>query len=352
MDYLAYVGTFTRKESKGIYAFRYNSGTQQLTPLGLAAEIANPSFVAISPNGRFLYAVSAVPDGKVGAFRIDFQSGHLMPINSASSHGGGPCHLICDRSGKTLFVANYTTGGIAALKIRADGGLEEPASFYQPEGSSKDRTRQLGPHGHSVNIPQSNQFLLTTDLGLDKIFSFRIDAAKATFTANDPPFTSVQPGSGPRHLAFTPDERYLYLLNEIGSSINAFRYDATHGSLTNIQTISTLPSDFHGESAGAEIAVDHAGRFVYASNRGHDSIAQFAIDQASGKLSIAGWTPSGGKTPRHFELDPAGAMLFAENQDSDNIVAFTVDAKTGRLTATGKTYAAPTPVCLKFVPVQ
>jgi 6-phosphogluconolactonase len=346
-DYFVYIGTFTTKDSKGIYAFRYHN--QELTSLGLAAATASPSFIAISPDERYLYSVSAVVEGTVSSYRIDAKTGKLTLINTASSHGGGPCHLLVDKTGKTLFVANFRTGSTGALHIRDDGGLEEPVSFFQAVGASKDPVKQTGPHEHSVNIPKSNRFMLVTDLGLDKIFSFRIDSAKALLTANDPPFVQVQPGAGPRHLAFTPDERYVYVVNEIQSSVSAFHYDAAKGSLNEFQTVSTLPGDYTGENTGAEIEVDPTGRFVYSSNRGYDSIAQFAIDPKSGKLTIIGQTPTGGKTPRYFALDPSHKHLLAANQDTNNIVLFNVDGKTGRLTPTGKSVEVPSPVCIKFV---
>jgi 6-phosphogluconolactonase len=348
-DYFVYIGTFTTKESKGIYAFRYHPANQELTSLGLAAATASPSFIAISPDERYLYSVSAVVEGSVSAFRIDARTGKLTLINTASSHGGGPCHLLVDKTGKTLFVANFRTGSTAALRIRGDGGLEEPASFSQATGTSKDPIKQTGPHEHSVNIPKDNRFMLVTDLGLDKIFSYRIDTAKALLMPNDPPFVTVQPGAGPRHLAFTPDERFVYVVNEIQSSVSAFHYDAAKGRLNEFQTVSTLPEHYTGENTGAEIEVDPSGRFVYASNRGYDSIAQFAIDPHTGKLSLINQTPTGGKTPRHFALDPTHEYLFAANQDTNNIFLFHVDQKTGRLTPTGKSVEAPSPVCIKFV---
>ncbi|HMF75916.1 MAG TPA: lactonase family protein [Bryobacteraceae bacterium] len=351
-DYLVFTGTFTTKDSKGIYAFRYHSSNHELTPLGLAAAIASPSFIALGPDEHYLYSVSAVAEGTVSAFRIDFKSGKLTLLNTVSSHGGGPCHLLVDKTGKSLFVANFRTGSTAALRIRDDGSLQEPASFFQATGSSKDPAKQTGPHEHSVNIPRNNRFLLVTDLGLDKIFSYRIDTAKALLTANDPPFVTVQPGAGPRHLAFTPDERYVYVINEIQSSVSAFHYDAASGSLHEFQNVSALPEYYSGENTGAEIEVDSSGRFVYTSNRGYDSIAQFSIDSRTGSLTLVGQTPTGGKTPRYFALDPSGQYLFAANQDSDNIVLFHVDQKTGRLTPAGKSVQTPSPVCIKFVAVR
>lgn len=350
-NYLVYVGTYTTEASKGIYAFRYQSSKQELTPVGLAAETANPSFITIHPNGRYLYSVSAVPEGTVSAFRIQFETGKLILLNTKSSHGNGPCHLLVDHSGKSLFVANFRSGSVAALPIHEDGSLDEPSSFFQAEGLSADPVKQTGPHAHSVNIPRSNKFMLTTDLGLDKIFSFRIDPSSAKLTPNEPPFVTVKAGSGPRHLAFSADERYVYVLNEIQSSVIAFRYHADKGSFEEFQTISALPDHYSGESAAAEIAIDPKGKFLYSSNRGYDSIAQFSIDQKTGRLSLVGQMPSGGKFPRYFEFDPTGKVLFAGNQDSDNIVMFSVNSETGGLTTTGKSYPTPTPVCIKFVAV-
>jgi 6-phosphogluconolactonase len=351
-DYFVYIGSFTNKGSKGIYAYRYRLSSQELTPIGLVAQIENPTFLAISPDEHYLYSISAVPQGSVSAFRIDGKTGGLTLINRASSHGGSPCHLLVDHTGKTLFVANFASGSTAALRIRGDGGLDEPVAFFQASGTSKDPVKQLGPHEHSVNIPRSNRFMLVADLGIDKIFSFQIDPARATFTANDPPFTTVKPGSGPRHLAFSPDERYVYVLNEIASNVTVFRYTAATGALEELQTISTLPEGFTGDNTAAEIEVAPSGKFVYCSNRGHDSIAQFVIDRRKGTLSAAGHTSSGGQHPRYFAIDPSHEHMLVANQDSNTIALFDIDKRTGHLKATGKSVETPSPNCIRFVAID
>jgi 6-phosphogluconolactonase len=255
-----------------------------------------------------------------------------------------------DPTGKCLLVANYGSGSIAALPIRADGSLAEPSAVIQHQGSSVNSQRQAGPHAHFITPDPRNRFALTCDLGLDQVLVYRLDAAKSSLTANNPPFAGVKPGAGPRHLAFHPSGRFVFLINEMGSTLTVFAYDAKRGALKELQTISTLPEGFAGNSTCAEVQVHPSGKFVYGSNRGHDSIAVFSFDAASGKLTCLEHQPTQGKTPRHFALDPAGHWLLAENQDSDNVVVFRVDAKTGRLSPAGQTVSVGAPVCAVFVP--
>jgi len=357
-EYTVYIGTYTepRTGSKGIYAYRFHPADSRLTPVGLVAETANPSFLAIHPNGQYLYAVNELDTyrgkatGAVSAFRIDLRTAKLTLLNTVSSGGGGPCHLLVDESGKNLLVANYGTGSVACLRLREDGSLGDASAFIQHQGEVFDKKRQGGPHAHSVNLPRGNRFMLATDLGLDEVLVYRFDAAAGTLAPNQPPIAKVEPGSGPRHFAFHPSEKYAYVLNEIKSTVTAFRYDAAKGSLESLQTISTLPKNFSGKDlTTAEIAVDQRGRFLYASNRGHDSIAVFAIDQTSGKLTLVEITPTQGKTPRNFAIDPTGAYLFAANEDSGTIVVFRIDQATGRLTPAGQKLVVPAPVCITFI---
>ncbi len=356
-DYLMYVGTYTRDASKGIYVYKFNAGTGDLTPMGIAAEVANPSFVTIHPNGQYLYAVTetgefnGVKAGAVSAFSIDKPSGKLKLLNTVTTWGTLPCHLVVDQTGKTLIVVNYGSGSTAIYPVRSDGSLGAAPMGIQHQGGSVDQ-RQRGPHAHSVNLSADNRFAVVADLGLDKVLVYKLDAANVKLYSNDPPSVSVKPGSGPRHFNFHPTYKYGYVINEIGSSVTAFRWDAKRGALSEIQTISTLPPDWKGRNACAEVLVHPSGKFLYGSNRGHDSIAVYTIDKASGKLAYVENTSTQGKTPRNFRIDPSGNYLFAENQDSGSIVQFRIDQKTGKLTPTGRKWDNPFPVCIRFLALK
>lgn len=356
--WIVYVGTYTRQTSKGIYAFRFQSATGEITPLGLAAETVNPSFLAVHPNHRFLYAVNEVSNyegqtaGSISAFSIAAATGQLKLLNRVSSRGAGPCHLALDKNGEWLFAANYSGGSVAAFPVHEDGALGDASAFVQHSGSSVNPRRQSGPHAHSANVSPDNRFVLFTDLGLDEVLAYRLDPAKGGLTANDPPFAKVAPGSGPRHLAFRPDGKFVYVLNEMLSTVTTLRYNAGRGSLEEWQTLSTLPDGFTGANSGAEIAVAPNARFLYASNRGHDSIAVFRIDRDKGALVPVDRVSTQGKTPRNFAIDPSGKFLFAANQDSGSIVVFRIDPKTGGLTPTGRVLEVPSPVCVTFAEVR
>lgn len=354
---LVYVGTYTGPKSQGIYAYRLDLASGKCTSLGLAAEAKSPSFVAIHPNRKFLYAVSEVddsngkPTGGVSAFAIDAATGKLKLLNQQSSHGAGPCHVVVDRSGTTALVANYGGGSIASLPIGADGKLGPAASAIQHEGSSANPERQQGPHAHSINVDLGNQFAMAADLGLDKVFVYRLDPATSRLTPNAPPWTIVTPGSGPRHFAFHPGGKFAYVINEILCTVTAFAYDPELGLLTERQTITTLPKGevLKPEYSTAEVQVHPSGKFVYGSNRGPNSITVFAVDESQGTLSPIETISTQGKTPRGFGIDPTGQFLLAGNQDSHTIVVFRIDAKTGRLTPTGQTLEVGSPVCVKFL---
>ena len=353
-SYFVYVGTYTGADSKGIYAYRFDPGSGSLDSIGLAGEVVNPSFLTIHPNHKYLYAVSELGnDGKthglVTAFSIDAKTGGLTKLNTVSTIGGGACHLVVDQTGKSLLVANYGTGSVAAFPVHEDGSLGESTALMQHEGSSANPRRQRGPHAHGVYLSADNRFVFVPDLGLDKVMVYRLDAAHATLKANDPPFAQVEPGSGPRHFAFQPGGKHAYLINEMGSRVTAFDYDAARGALKEIQTISTLPKDFSGTDNSAEIEVDAKGRYLYASNRGHDSIAIFAIAK-NGTLTPVDYVSTQGKIPRNFKIDPTGGYLLAANQNTNNIVLFRVDRKSGGLTATGKSVEVHAPVCIQFLP--
>ncbi|MFN4261883.1 MAG: lactonase family protein [Gemmataceae bacterium] len=349
-----YIGTYTRGDSKGIYLLELDLASGKLTDKGLAGAVAHPSFLAIHPNKRYLYAVSEVAtvDGQKGggvtAFAIDPKTGKLTELNRQLSGGTGPCHLVVDQEGKAVLVANYGSGSVASLPLQADGRLKEAASVIQHEGSSVNPQRQQGPHAHSINLDANNRYAMAADLGLDKVLVYRFDPAQGTLTPSDPPSVSTVAGGGPRHFAFHPNGRNAYTNNEILSSVTAFQYDPDKGILKELQTLSTLPKNFKGNNSTAEIQVHPSGKFLYVSNRGHDSIAIFAIGP-DGKLTAQGHQSTQGKTPRNFGIDPTGTYLLAANQATDNVVAFRIDPETGQLTPTGSSVNVPAPVCVKFL---
>jgi 6-phosphogluconolactonase len=355
-----YTGTYTNPArnngSQGIYLLELDTRSGVVSEPRLAAKAANPSFLAVHPSRKYLYSVNELSKfegrngGAITAFAIDPGHGTLTPLNHQSSVGSGPCHLVVDRSGKNVLVANYGSGNVACLPIDADGRLEPQISFIQHRGSGANPARQQGPHAHSINLDAAGRFAVVADLGLDKVFVYRFDADHGKLSPNEPAFVKVAPESGPRHFAFHPGGRFGYVINEMANTVIAFAYDAEKGSLTEIQTISTLPADFKGTSYTAEVQVHPSGKFLYGSNRGHDSIAIFKIDPSAGKLSAVGFEPTGGKNPRNFAIDPTGAFLLAENQDSNTIVVFRIYPQTGALQATGQTVGLPKPVCIKMIP--
>jgi 6-phosphogluconolactonase len=353
--YLLFVGTYTDKESKGIYAYRFDPVSNQLLPLGVVAETTNPSFLITDRNARFLYAVNELQkyegqaSGGVSAFAIDQTSGRLSLLNEVPSRGADPCYLSFDKSGHYVLVANYTGGSVAVFPVSKDGSLGAPLAFVQHSGSGPNRERQEGPHAHWIETSPDNRFALAADLGLDEIVVYRFDPKNGSLTKNDPPFAKLDPGVGPRHLSFHPNGKFAYVVNELKSTITAFSYDANRGALQKLGSISTLPTDVSGPNDGAEIHVHPSGRFLFVSNRGHDSIAVFSIDPGSGELTLVQDVSTQGKTPRNFEIDPTGAFLFVANQNSGNIVVFRINPQTGKLTATGQVLSVPSPVSLRFV---
>jgi len=351
-----YIGTYTGAKAKGIYVAEFDSATGKLSTPELAARTSSPSFLALHPNRRFLYAVGETSNlggkamGAVRAFAVAAGTGRLGLLNEQPSGGSGPCHLSVDPTGRCVLVANYGSGSVAALPIGGDGNLGEAATTIQHRGSSIDAQRQAGPHAHFITADPAGRFALACDLGLDKVLVYRLDPAKPALAPNDPPAAAMKPGLGPRHLAFHPNGRYVYVISEIAATLTAFAYDAERGRLEELQTLSTLPQDFSGIKSCAEIQVHPSGKFVYASNRGHDSIAVFAVDAGSGKLRFVECQSSQGKTPRFFAIDPTGRWLLAENQDSDTIVVFRVDADSGLLSPVGETVSVGSPVCAVFSP--
>lgn len=352
-----YVGTYTDKGSKGIYAYRFDSKSGKLDSIGLAAETQDPTFLAVHPSFKYLYAVNEVNrfngerTGSVSAYRINSATGKLTFLNVVSSRGTGPAHLTVDRGGKFVLVANYGGGSIAALAINADGSLGDATASIQHKGSSVNPRRQREPHAHSINMSPDNRFAIVADLGLDKLLVYRFDAAKGTLEPNHPPSVSLKPGAGPRHFAFHPNGRVAYAINEIASTVTVFDWNAANGVFTEKQTVTTLPKDFSGENSTAEVVVHPNGKFLYGSNRGHDSVAIFSIAK-DGTLTPVDVTPLAVKTPRNFAIDPSGGFLFAEGQASGGIVLFRIDSKTGRLTPAGTSVEITAPVCIRFGPVN
>lgn len=356
--YFAYVGTYTGPKSQGIYRCRFNATRGTLVVEGLAAPAKHPSFLAVHPSQKYLYAVGETSDfggkpaGSVLAFAVDATTGELKALNQQSSRGGGPCHLVVDQAGKNVLVANYGGGSAAVLPIQDDGSLGPATDFEQHEGSSINERRQEGPHAHSINLDPQGQFAFVADLGLDEVRIYRFDPLKGTLTANEPPAGLVRRGSGPRHFAFHPSGKHAYVLNELLCTVTAFDYDASRGALTEVQTLWTIPGGPEDGHSTAEIVAHPEGKFVYASNRGHDTIAAFAVESSTGKLRLLENVPTQGKTPRNFAIDPTGKYLLAENQSSDTIVLFRIDGTTGRLVPAGVKVEVPSPVCVRFVAVE
>jgi 6-phosphogluconolactonase len=353
--YIAYVGTYTSGpgNSKGIYGLQVD-GNGHYKSLGLEAEVADPSFMTTDSNHRFLYVVTerGNPTGYLSSYAIDPATGALRFLNRVSANGRTTAHLTLDQTGHWLLVANYGSGSVASFALKSDGSIGEMADFHQHSGSSVNSKRQRGPHPHEAVMSPDNRFLFVPDLGLDKLFSYQLDTSTGKLTPNDPAFTAILPGFGPRHLIFGKSGKFAYLLGEMGSKVIALSYDAAHGKLTPIQTIATIPADFKGENNSAELALDASGRFLYASNRGHDSVSLFSIDSRTGLLELIQIEPSGGQIPRSIAIDPSGRHLLAANQDSNQIAVFNRDQHSGRLNSDGEVLDVPSPVCILFVPLD
>ncbi len=347
--YFAYIGTYTGHGSEGIYVYRFEPASGALTHIGLAAKTDNPSFLAVSPRGTHLYAVNEIDAGSVSAFRIDRKTGKLTELNRVSSRGSSPCALAVNRAGTFVLAANYGSGSVALFPIQADGSLAEASAFDQHAGSSADRERQQGPHAHSASFSPDDRFALSADLGVDRVYVYRVDAASGALSAVGA--AGVPPGSGPRHLTFHPGGRFAYVINELASTVSAFAWRA--GALKQIGTASALPQGYQGRKSGAEIQVHPNGRFLYVSNRGEaNDIALIDVDAQTGGLTPADHFVSGGRTPRSFGIDPTGRYLFVANQDSNNVTMFRIDPVDGRLTPSGRTVALSAPVSVLFVAAE
>jgi 6-phosphogluconolactonase len=347
---LVYVGTYTRPgKSKGIYVFRRDPASGKLTPLHTVPDVENPSFVALSPDKRFLFAVNEYqPTGDVSSFAVDEATGNLTFLSKQSTGGGDPCHLTADPTGKFLFVANHEHGNLAVLPIGADGKLGPISQLVQHEGSGPGPS-QKGPHAHFVTNDPTGRFVMCVDKGIDKVMTYRLDAGAGKLVPNDPPYGRTHAGAAPRHVAFHPSGKYAYVNGEADMTITAFMYDGERGAFEELHYLPTLPEGANRERVStAQIVVEPSGRYVYVSNRGHDTIAGFRIDQGSGRLEAIGHTPTGGRTPRNFQVDPSGTFLYAANQSTDTLVHFRIDKASGKLEPTGDITDVPTPVSVIF----
>lgn len=361
---LVYVGTYTggASKSKGIYLFRLQTENLEvsqnitLVPLGLAVETPNPSFLELDFKRRLLFAVNELnefegkPGGGVSAFTIDPAIGTLTLLNQVSSMGAGPCHLVLDKEGRHLLIANYGSGSVSVVPVGADGRLRAATDVVQHTGNSVNPERQKGPHAHCVTLDLANRFAFVCDLGLDKVLAYRFDAQRGKLTPHDPPFAQLKPGAGPRHMAFRPDGRFAFVANELNSTITTFRYDAGAGVLHELQTVSTLPEYFDGANSVAEIDVHPSGKWVYVSNRGHNSVVLFDVDADKGTLTYVEEQGTGGFKPRHFGIEPSAKHLAIGNQDSDTVLVARIDSGNGRLKPSGVFASAPSPACVKFLP--
>lgn len=350
---LVYIGTYTKTEEQGIHWLKLEMATGKLTAVGKLAGQKNPSFLAIHPNKKFLYAVNEIGNykgekaGGVSAYSIDPKTGALTFLNQQSSKGGAPCHLVVDATGRNVLVANYTGGSVASLPISRKGRLRKASSFIQHKGSSVLKPRQAAPHGHSINVSPGNKFAVAADLGLDKVLVYGFNAKGGKLTPVG--FTKVAPGAGPRHFAFHPNGKFAYVVNEITLTVTAFGWDEAKGKLSELQTITTLPVERGKGMSTAEVQVHPSGKFLYGSNRGHNTIAVFSIDGKTGKLKAIQHQSTLGKTPRNFGIDPTGKFLIAANQSSGDVFTFHINQDTGELKPTSHSVKVPMPVCVKFL---
>jgi 6-phosphogluconolactonase len=363
---LVYIGTYTEPirfgtgkilqgKGEGIYVCRLDQTSGALEMVGKTTGVTNPSYLAFDSSGRFLYAVNELkeyedkPTGTVSAFDVDPKTGGLEFLNKRLTHGTDPCHLLVDQKREYVFVANFMSGSVCVLPVLADGSLGEASDFIQHQGSGIDPARQKGPHAHSVTLDKAGRFAFVPDLGLDKLMVYKFDPKRGMLEPNAVPWIKMKPGAGPRHVAFHPGGRFAFLINELDSTLASLSYDGRKGTFKVLQIVPTLPEGCRGESACADIQVSPSGAFLYGSNRGHDSIVIYRINQRTGRLAYVGHELTLGKTPRSFGIDPTGQFLLAANQDSDSIVTFRIKPKTGKLLPTGHAIKVPTPVCVKFL---
>ncbi|MDQ3907487.1 MAG: lactonase family protein [Acidobacteriota bacterium] len=356
---LVYVGTYTdgKSKSEGIYLYKLRLSTGELQRLGATSGVVNPSYLALDAGRQYLYAVNEVTEfegkksGAVSAFAVDRRTGELRFLNQRPSMGGAPCYVTVSDNGRFVLVANYAGGSVAVLPVRADGSLGEAADVQRHSGASHvNAERQEAPHAHCVVLDASNRHAYACDLGADKVMIYGFDPSRGKLTNADPPFARAKPGAGPRHLTFHPNGRFAYVVNELDATVTAYAHEAAGGALRELQTVPTLPAGFTQPNTNADVHVSPDGRFLYSSNRGHDSVAAFRINGRDGTLSFVAREPTRGRTPRNFAIDPTGALLLVANQQSDTITVFRRDERTGRLSFTGRTAEVPSPVCLKLIP--
>ena len=358
MEPFVYVGTYTGPgKAEGIYAYRYNRDTGALTHAHTVKGVDSPSFLALDREQRRLYAVNerSAPRGEhsggVSAFSVDQQTGNLSLLNSQPTRGNSPCYVSVDPSGRCAMVANYGTGSVAVFPIRSDGSLGAVSDFVQHDGRSSNPRRQEGPHAHSILPTPDGRYVLSCDLGIDRVLIYTLDVELGKLAPNALPFAQVSSGAGPRHIAFHPNGRFVLVNNEIDSTLSVFAYDGERGALQIVDTVSSLPDDVHGpaiRNSTAHVTVHPSGRFAYVSNRGHHSLAIYAFGEETGRVKLVGHQSTQGETPRGYNLDPAARFLLAANQNSNTIVSFKVDGDTGRLTPTGHVTEVPAPVCVIF----
>ena len=353
-----YVGTYTRSlphvqaKAEGIYVYRMDAEGGDWRHVQTVPDVPNPSYLTLHPSRRFLYAVNEVGEidgergGAVSAFSVDPASGKLTFLNRRSTHGEDPCHLTVEPSGRYVLASNYSGGSVAMFRVQEDGSVSPSTDFHQHVGKSVNAERQNEPHAHSINVDPTGRFALVCDLGQDRVIVYRLELDSGKLVPHG--WVASEPGVGPRHLDFHPNGRLAYVIDEIGNTMTTYAWDGANGQLEALQSVSTLPEGTSLPNGTADVHVHRSGRFVYGSNRGHDSIAILAIDATSGKLSSIGHESTLGKTPRNFSLDASGRYLYAANQNSDTVVAYQIDEGTGKLTPTGQQFDVPTPVCIKM----
>jgi 6-phosphogluconolactonase len=349
-----FVGTYTNARSEGIYCCRFDAGSGRLEVESVVKGVTNPSYLAIDRSRGRLFCVNETAEfegmagGSASAFALNVETGEVRSLNRGSTHGADPCYLTIDPDGRFVLVANYTGGSLAVLPVQNDGSLGEATDIIQHQGSSV-KPRQQAPHAHSVVLDSSGRFAYAADLGLDKVMIYRFDGREGKLLPSTPGWAGLNPGAGPRHLAFSPDGSRLYVANELDSTMTVFSVEVSTGGLEHRQTVSTLPTDFTGENFPADIHVAQSGRFVYCSNRGHDSIAVFAVETKTGEVSPVQHESTCGKWPRNFTIDPTGQYMLVANQRSDTITVFAIDPESGTLTPNDGAAEVPSPVCLKFL---
>jgi 6-phosphogluconolactonase len=356
---LVYVGTYTsgKSKSEGIYICKLNLDSGALVPYQTVKNVVEPSYLAIDKSKKYLYAVNETveyegkPSGAVSAFAIDQKTGDLTFLNKQASLGGAPCFVTVSADEKFVLVANYVGGNVAVFPIEAGGKLGANVDLKQNSGTGPNKDRQEAAHAHSINLDGKNRFAVACDLGVDKIFIYEYERKSGKLKTNaEQPFFQTKPGAGPRHFAFHRNGKNAFVINELDSSVTALEFDAKGGTLKEIQTVSTLPADFKTQNTCADLHVSPDGKFLYGSNRGHDSIVSYKIDQRTGKLEFVEHTSTQGKTPRNFVIEPSGKFLLAANQNSDSIIVFRIDGKTGKLVQPKNSVVVPSPVCLQLIP--